>query len=134
MKKRYIPGMAILLIAITLLAACTAESPEERRARLHLPPPGFKGNPTIGHNLFNNACAQCHGVAGRGTQQGPPLIDDIYRPGHHADLAFYRAVKDGVKQHHWQFGDMPPVHGVSPEATAHIAAYIRALQRKAGID
>ncbi len=65
--------------------------------------------------------------------KGPPLIHDIYRPGHHADLSFHWAVKDGTKQHHWHFGDMPPIADVSPEQVGHIIAYVRREQRRAGI-
>jgi len=60
-------------------------------------------------------------------------VDPVYRPGHHADLAFHFAVRDGVKQHHWPFGDMPPQPGVTPEQVGHAIACVRALQRQAGI-
>jgi hypothetical protein len=33
----------------------------------------------------------------------------------------------------WKFGDMPPVPGVTPDDVAHITAYVRMHQRKAGI-
>jgi mono/diheme cytochrome c family protein len=126
-------SLALLFAMVLLLPACTPETPEERLARLHLPPAGFKGEAVKGEKLFNNTCASCHGVALGGAETGPPLLDDIYRPGHHADLAFYSAVKNGVKQHHWRFGDMPPVAGVGPKDTAHIIAYIRRQQRVIGI-
>jgi hypothetical protein len=44
------------------------------------------------------------------------------------------AVNKGVRQHHWQFGNMPPITGVSPEEGGHIVAYVREEQRKVGID
>ncbi|MFV2035296.1 MAG: cytochrome c, partial [Halocynthiibacter sp.] len=56
---------------------------------------------------FNTSCARCHGVNAAGTDKGPPLVHDIYNPGHHADEAFFRAVKNGVPQHHWPYGNMP---------------------------
>jgi hypothetical protein len=43
------------------------------------------------------------------------------------------AVRDGVKQHHWHFGNMPPQPEVTPEQTGHVIAYVRGLQRQAGI-
>ena len=58
----------------------------------------------------------------------------IYEPSHHADIAFQLAVKYGTRQHHWSFGDMKPVEGVSPDGVAHITAYVRYRQREAGID
>jgi len=36
--------VAVVLVVGILLAACYADTPEERRARLHLPPPGFRGD------------------------------------------------------------------------------------------
>lgn len=129
MKYRLITAM----LASLFLVACSDRSPEERRAALHLPPPGFKGDTTKGRELFTQYCAVCHGQAGGGTDQGPPLVNAIYRPAHHADLAFHLAVKSGVKAHHWHFGDMKPLYDVTPEMTAHIIAYVRQAQRQANI-
>jgi hypothetical protein len=44
------------------------------------------------------------------------------------------AVKNGVRAHHWRFGDMPPVEGVSDEDATKIVAYVRELQRANGIN
>jgi hypothetical protein len=43
------------------------------------------------------------------------------------------AVANGVRAHHWKFGDMAPVKGVTPDDVAHVTAYVRAEQRKVGI-
>ena len=45
----------------------------------------------------------------------------------------YRAVNQGVASHHWSFGNMPPVPGVSHRSVTKIAAYVRELQRANGI-
>ena len=55
-------------------------------------------------------------------------------PSHHADVAFQLAVKYGTRQHHWNFGDMQPVEGVTPDDVAHITATVRHKQREAGIN
>ena len=65
-----------------------------------------------------------HGVGATGTTQGPPLIDRIYQPGHHPDFSIRNAVRQGVKQHHWVFGDMAPVAGVSSDDVEKIICYI----------
>jgi len=83
----------------------------------------------IGQKTFDESCASCHGVSGSGSDQGPPLIHDIYNPGHHADTAFYAAAKRGVRQHHWRFGNMPAQLQVSDSQMAAIIRYIRELQR-----
>lgn len=82
-----------------------------------------------GKRAFDANCAGCHGVDGAGSDKGPPLIHPIYNPGHHSDLAFYRAAKDGVPRHHWNFGDMPAQPQVTQKQTEAIIAYIREVQR-----
>ncbi len=88
---------------------------------------------SLGVNKYRQMCAGCHGKWGGGTDQGPPLMHGFYKPSHHRDSTFYRAVLKGTQAHHWKFGDMSPVSGVSPEDAGHIVAFIRAEQRKVGI-
>ena len=64
----------------------------------------------------------------------PPLVHIIYEPGHHGDESFQRAVALGVRAHHWRFGNMAPVEGLTREDVALIVAYIRELQRANGIE
>lgn len=89
---------------------------------------------TIGANVFASFCAECHGdnAAGR-NGSGPPLVHKIYEPSHHGDFAFLNAAQNGVRSHHWPFGDMPPVEGVNRAEVAAVVAYVRALQRANGI-
>ena len=86
-----------------------------------------------GEAKFNNFCSRCHGPQGQGTNNGPPLVHKIYEPNHHADMAFQRAAAQGVRAHHWKFGNMPKIEGVVPEDVSQIIGYIRWLQRQAGI-
>jgi len=87
-----------------------------------------------GQRLFADNCAVCHGENAAGTDQGPPLVHPIYEPGHHGDMAFVRAAMQGVPAHHWRFGDMPAVEGVSEEEVLQITSYVRAIQRANGIE
>lgn len=123
----------VMIMCVLLLSACDKSNPGQGQKGLFLPPVGFKSNAAQGEALYHDACAHCHGKQGMGSNSGPPLIHKIYEPSHHGDLAFYRAVNKGVQSHHWKFGNMPPVPGVTAEQTAHIVAYIRREQRKAGI-
>lgn len=86
-----------------------------------------------GADLFAANCAVCHGAGARGTQAGPPLIHKYYEPSHHDDNAIRRAVANGVEAHHWDFGNMPPVSGVSGDDVEKIISYIRGLQKANGI-
>jgi mono/diheme cytochrome c family protein len=86
-----------------------------------------------GKIAFDANCIVCHGQNAAGTEKGPPLVHDIYNPGHHADGAFFLAAKLGVRQHHWSYGDMPPQRQVTEPQIAAIVQYIRELQVANGI-
>ena len=88
----------------------------------------------LGRKTYDANCASCHGPNAAG-QDGvaPPLVHVIYEPGHHGDESFQRAVARGVRAHHWRFGDMPPVEGLTRRDVAGIVAYVRELQRANGI-
>ena len=87
-----------------------------------------------GEEAFNANCVACHGPNASGKEGlGPPLIHIIYETGHHGDQAFYLAAKNGVRAHHWSFGDMPPVAGITDSELEQIVYYVRELQRANGI-
>jgi len=86
-----------------------------------------------GQRYFEKNCIECHGTNAAGSDQGPPLIHDIYNPGHHADAAFYLATQRGVRRHHWSFGDMPPQPQIKERHVSEILAYVRELQVANGI-
>lgn len=89
-----------------------------------------------GQIYFNAVCASCHGANAAG-QEGvaPPLVHRIYEPSHHGDMAFVLAARNGVRAHHWPFGDMPPVEQrLTDGELGAITAYVRELQRANGID
>lgn len=86
-----------------------------------------------GEAVFRAHCAKCHGEGAAGTDKGPPLVHRFYHPDHHADITFRWAVERGVRAHHWSFGDMPRIEGVGKDEVDLLIAYIRDLQKKAGI-
>ena len=92
-------------------------------------PPEF----TMGETLFNTHCSVCHGPSAVGTQQGPSLLWRVYAPSHHSDASFYLAVKQGVRAHHWLFGNMPAMPHVGEDEITQIIPYIRWLQQQAGV-
>ena len=92
-------------------------------------------NAQIGQLAFEANCASCHGINAAGLDGiAPPLVHIIYEPSHHADESFQRAVALGVRAHHWRFGDMPVVEGLTRGDVTLIIAYIRELQRANGIN
>lgn len=86
-----------------------------------------------GQALYETHCAGCHGVEARGTGKGPTFLSKTYTPYLHADIAFRLAVERGVRAHHFRFGDMPKIPGVSREDVQAIVDYARWLQREAGV-
>jgi mono/diheme cytochrome c family protein len=122
-------SLSFFLIASTvLLLSCNdSKSPSPGG-----PAPTAPAELAGGEKLFNNNCAACHGIGAKGTDRGPTFLSKIYEPNHHADVAFRMAPQNGVRAHHWNFGDMPKI-GVSPEELNEIIPYIRWLQRQTGI-
>jgi mono/diheme cytochrome c family protein len=98
-------------------------------------PETFSTNAEIGKLAFDAKCAACHGANAAG-QDGvaPPLVHKIYEPNHHGDASFLLAAKNGVRAHHWRFGNMPPVEGLTDGDVKMIVAYVRELQRANGIN
>jgi mono/diheme cytochrome c family protein len=96
--------------------------------------PALEGDAAIGQKVFAARCAECHGTDAGGVEgAGPPLIHNYYEPNHHGDAAFFIAAEQGVRAHHWRFGDMPPVEGISRAEVAAVVAFVRKVQRENGI-
>ena len=87
-----------------------------------------------GAAAYQQYCAQCHGVDLRGTDQGPSQLSIIYEPGHHGDYSFRAAIRDGSPEHHWWFGDMPPVEGISDSEIEAVIMFVRAEQERLGFE
>ncbi len=98
-------------------------------------PDSLSDQAQIGQRAFEAKCASCHGENAAG-QDGvaPPLVHKIYEPGHHGDMSFLVAAQNGVRAHHWPFGNMPPVEGLTQGDVMNIVAYVRELQRANGIN
>ncbi len=133
--------VAIALLAVALIAWLVlfrSEAPDPAMERSDVSPslsiPDFSTEQLAGKALFDANCATCHGDNAAGSEQGPPLVHRIYEPSHHGDQAFILAALNGVRAHHWQFGNMPPVKGVSESDVGKITNYIRTIQRANGID
>jgi mono/diheme cytochrome c family protein len=118
---------------VLLALALVAGAARAQAMRIPQTSAGLMPNAAAGKALYAAKCAQCHGADLRGAKTGPPLLHPVYVPSHHSDASFQLAVKYGSRRHHWNFGDMAPVPGLTPDDVAHITAYVRGEQRKVGI-
>jgi mono/diheme cytochrome c family protein len=140
--KRTLFGIAFLAVAAGAFLLMqppdtpTTEAPLAGDAMVAVQiPASFTEQQQMGQRAFDAACASCHGANAQGRQDiAPPLVHKIYEPSHHGDAAFILAAQNGVRAHHWRFGDMPPVPGVTRAEVMDIIAYVRALQRENGIN
>jgi mono/diheme cytochrome c family protein len=96
--------------------------------------PALSGPAESGRKAFEAVCASCHGVALRGTDNGPPLLHPFYALGSaHGDDVILAAMNSGAKSHMWKFGDMPKPEGLKPGQDKDVLAYIRAMQAANGL-
>ena len=127
-KKINVP--IILLSGLFLLSPTYAD---HKKSHVDVEVGNLSSTASKGQLVFNTNCASCHGINAAGGIDGPPLIHNIYNPGHHANASFIRAVRNGVKQHHWQFGDMPPQKHVAFGDMVFLMKFIREVQQQNGI-
>jgi mono/diheme cytochrome c family protein len=110
------------------------ELPDDAIVIVNLPV-AFSDQEQIGQRAYKAACSACHGLNAQGRESiAPPLVHRIYEPSHHGDMAFVLAAQNGVRAHHWKFGNMPAVEGVTRADVLNIVTYVRALQRENGIN
>lgn len=125
---------ATILIATGLIVGGGFYLIREAEQEITVAVPELSPEATVGMTAFETYCFECHGKNAAGTDKGPPLVHPVYRPAHHGDFSFVRAVTNGVPQHHWLFGSMPPQPQVSRQEIDQIIVYLRELQRANGIE
>jgi mono/diheme cytochrome c family protein len=116
---------SLTLILIAAIAAPLGTFAAENNDSIQLPFRLAKGQ-----MLFEKNCSSCHGVDLNGSDKGPPLLHPYYVPSHHGDASFYNAALHGVKAHHWNFGDMKPVEGMTESKIKSIVPYVRYYQQQ----
>lgn len=125
-------GILVLATSLAIIAT-TCGGPTEAEPATGIPPQ----EPDLvaaGEVVYQAACAVCHGTDLRGTDLGPSHLSVVYEPGHHGDGAFETAVLIGSRQHHWNFGNMPPVTGLSDADVDAVIAFVREQQRIHGFE
>lgn len=147
LRSRTLPLLALAVLLICgaiLIAACGSDDDYETvdthdtheaddAALADLTTGELSEAARAGEKLFSANCSACHGATANGTNQGPPLVHQIYEPGHHSNASFVIAVARGVRAHHWDFGNMPAVDGLSIDQIHQVICYVRELQLSSGI-
>lgn len=121
--------LVLVIAASALVGACSKSS----NAATDTTAPDV-GAIELGATVYAGSCAECHGSDLRGTDQGPSHLSTFYEPNHHGDDAFRSAIANGAPQHHWTFGPMAPVSGLSAAETDAVIAYVRAQQQEQGFE
>lgn len=136
-KNNIVVLLVLPLIVVGSYFWLTSDQPENRMVRSFavVEVPELTIAAQSGKQAFDKNCASCHGNNAAGQEgKAPPLVHRIYEPNHHGDISFIRAVKNGVHAHHWPFGNMPPVGGITEVEIQNIIIYVRELQRANGIN
>jgi mono/diheme cytochrome c family protein len=120
----------IVAVALVILSRPNIDSGQVSR---RITVPDLTATQAEGRSLFNDKCLLCHGKNASGTTKGPSFIHKVYRPNHHSDGAFFLAARNGVRAHHWSYGNMPAIVGIPDRDLNLIVEYIRAVQRANGI-
>ena len=134
MRRRRFKSLATTPVAAAGLVAVSGAGLAQSDAIYPDPKePEMTSGLQLGAMNYGVYCASCHGKTGGGSDKGPTFIHKVYHPGHHGDGAFFVASKRGARAHHWKFGEMKPVAGVTDAQIELIVEYIRAVQRANGL-
>jgi mono/diheme cytochrome c family protein len=130
--------VAAAIAVAAVLAACGGDDGDggsgDREDAATAAGSGGDADLALGEQAYADNCARCHGADLRGTDQGPSHLSEVYEPGHHSDASFEAAIRQGSPQHHWEFGDMPPVEGLDDAEVGAVIAYIRSVQSAEGLE
>lgn len=145
--RTVLPWAATMVAVCAIALACAADADDASGASsaepaptvtsdAFAPPTTAAGAPAVpdGAAVYQQYCAECHGVDLRGTDKGPSQLSIIYEPNHHGDYAYRAAIREGTREHHWWFGDMPPVEGITDLEIEKVISYIRAEQERLGFE
>jgi len=132
LKLLFTRGSCITALLSVVTSACSLPQQGESTTKVVVPSADFIAEEKKGKQLFAKYCSACHGTNAKGTKQGPSLLHKMYNRHHHSDMTFYKAAQYGIYQHHWHFGNMPPVKNITPQQTGHIIKFIRVKQSTTG--
>ena len=134
-RHRFPSGQIVALVTVLIVLVAMAEnaSASTHGKAKQIVVPQLSGDVLAGEGVYTRHCQSCHGVNTSGIEKGPSFLHRVYHPGHHNDASIYVAVRKGSRQHHWRFGSMKPVEGISDAEIAQVIAYIRTMQKANGL-
>ena len=86
-----------------------------------------------GEAIYRANCSACHGDDLRGASTGPSLLYDIYGPDQLTDAGITDAIRNGVEEQRWNFGEMPANGALGDSQIDQIIAHIRSVQSTEGL-
>ena len=123
--------LATLVAVLTVtLSACGGDDPVAAPTESLVP----LAADADGGSVYQARCASCHGEDLRGTDKGPSQLSIVYEPNHHGDESYRSAIRNGVAQHHWGFGNMPAVEDITDDQIERVITYIRTQQQEFGFE
>lgn len=125
LDKRFLPIAAVVAMA-ALVGACSSGD--------SAPTVQTETGGIDGAVVYSTSCASCHGADLQGTDKGPSHLSTVYEPNHHTDDAFRSAIANGAPQHHWNFGAMEPIEGLSDNEVEAVIAFVRSEQERLGFE
>lgn len=125
-RPRPLHILAAVLAGVAGLAGCGSDGEQANQT--------IGSQVELGAEVYGESCASCHGADLRGTDKGPSHLSVVYEPNHHTDDSFRNSIANGAPQHHWNFGDMEPVEGLSNDDVEAVIAYVRAEQERQGFE
>lgn len=87
-----------------------------------------------GAAVYRANCSACHGDDLRGASTGPSLLLTIYGPEELPDEAIRDAVRNGVSEERFEFGEMPANGALGDERIDLIIDHIRDVQAAEGLE
>lgn len=130
MGHRSTPGFvaAAVGVSVILWAAACANSDDNSAASTAV------GDPAAGEQTYGDFCGACHGRDFEGSVQGPSQLDAVFEPATTTDADFRSAIRNGVEETNYDYGNMPPIRSLDDQRIADVIAYVRSVQEERGFN
>jgi hypothetical protein len=126
--------LQLCLLALLIVAAAISLPVAAQSIQVPQPSPGLMPNPAAGKDPVREKLRFLPRRQSARQRQGAADAEQNLRTLASRRRRFPAGGEERESRaHHWKFGDMAPVPGLTPDDVAQITAYVRLEQRKAGI-